>query len=306
MRILLSIKQKIIIGIIGLNILIALFVFSIINQGAELEVVFFDIGQGSAIFIQTPKRSQVLIDGGPDSLLILEHLAREMPFWDRSINIIISTHSSVDHLTGLIEVLDRYKIDKIIWTGMFSDSLTHQQFKERLKRAEQRGTEIIIAQFGQKFLLEQEIYFKILNPLVKLKGADPINHNNNSIVIRLVFNEISFLLTSDIEKERELTLVQKQEVLGQNFLSADILKIPHHGSDTSSSIEFLQAVEPDIAIIQVGKDNRYNHPHQNVIDRLNKEEIDIFRTDINGTVKIISDGNRYEIKSYLFHTENYY
>jgi len=291
----LSKKQKIIVVMVGLNVLIASFVFSIISQENKLEVSFFDVGQGSSIFIETPKGNQVLIDGGPDSLIILEHLGKEMPFWDRDIDIIISTHSSADHLTGLIEVLRRFKVDKIIWTGMDDDSLTHHQFIKELKKAEEKGSKLIIAQFGKKIYLEPEIYLKILNPLVNLEGTNPVNHNNHSIITRLAFNEISFLFTSDIEKEREIALIQKQKYLKQNFLSADVLKIPHHGSKTSSDREFLKTVNPSTAIIQVGKDNRFGHPHQEVIDRLNKKEIPIFRTDIEKTIKIISNGKNYEI-----------
>ena len=291
----LSKRQKIIAIIMGLNILIASFIFSIFNQGNKLEVVFFDVGQGNSVFIQTPNKIQVLIDGGPDSLLILEHLGQKMPFWDRQIDIIISTHSSADHLTGLIETLRRFEIDKIIWTGMDNNSLTHHQFIEEIKKAEKKEVEIIVTQFGQKFYLEPEIYLKILNPLIKMERLNPANHNNNSIVARLNFNETSFLFTSDIEKEREILLVQKQQYLEQNFLSADILKIPHHGSKTSSSVEFLQAVNPSTTIIQSGKDNKFGHPHQEVIDRLKEKEINIFRTDLQGTIKIISDGEKYEV-----------
>ena len=288
-------KQKIAIAVLGLSILTGLFIFSVITRGNNLEVVFFDIGQGSAIFIETPQNRQVLIDGGPDSLLILEHLSKEMPFWDRSIDIIISTHSSPDHLIGLIEVLDRYKIDKIIWTGMLADSLTHRRFEERLKETKQRGTEITIAYFGQEIKLEPDIYLKILNPLTKVAGTDPENHNNNSIVTSLIFNETSFLFTADIQKEAELALIQKQKDMGFDFLSANILKVPLHGSKVSSSLRFLQTVNPEIAIIQVGKDNRFNHPHQETLNRLKRQEIDILRTDINETIRIISDGEKYEI-----------
>ncbi len=293
MQIALSVKQKIIIGAIGLSLFLLAFLISIINQEEQLKVVFFDIGQSSSIFIQTLDRKQILIDGGPDSLLILEKLAQEMPFWDRSIDIVISTHSDSSHITGLIEVLRRHQIGKIIWTGMETDSLTHRQFKQELKRAEERGTKTTIAYFGQKVQLEEEIYFEILNPLTKVEGETG-DLNNNSIVTRLNFNEISFLLTSDIEKERERLLVQKNKPLEQDFLSADILKIPHHGSRTSSSEEFLKAVNPTTAIIQVG-DNRFGHPHQEVIDRLKERDLNIFRTDLDGTIKIISDGKRYEV-----------
>jgi competence protein ComEC len=114
-------------------------------------------------------------------------------------------------------------------------------------------------------------------------------------VARLSFNETSFLFTSDIEEERELLLIQKQKQLQQNFLSVDVLKVSHHGSQTSSNTEFLQAVSPEIAVIQVGTDNRFGHPHQETIDRLNKKGIDIFRTDISGTIRIVSNGKRYKI-----------
>jgi competence protein ComEC len=291
----LSKKQKFIIAIMGLIILIAFFIFSIISQGNKLEVIFFDVGQGSSIFIETPAKKQVLIDGGPNGLLILENLGKEMPFWDRNIDIVISTHSSSDHLIGLIEVLRRFNIGKIIWTGMNTNSLTHRQFIKELQIVEKRGTKIFIAQFGKKIYLEPEIYLKILNPLVSLEGKNPTNHNNNSIVAHLNFNKNSFLFTSDIEEEKELLLVQKQNYLEKNFLSADILKIPHHGSKTSSNLKFLEAVKPKKAIIQVGKNNKFGHPHPEVVARLNKKEIDIFRTDINGTIKIISNGEKYEI-----------
>lgn len=291
----LSVKQKIVVAGLGLVALIGLTLFSAIEEKDGLEIVFFDVGQGSAIFIETPQNKQILIDGGPDSLLILEHLGKEMPFWDRHINIVVSTHSSPDHLVGLIEVLTRYEVNKVIWTGMLSDSLTHQRFKEGLKKAEQKGTEITIAYFGYEINLGSDTYLKILNPLISVAGTDPENHNNNSIVALLVFNEVSFLFTADIEDEREKALVQKQKDLGQNFLSADILKVPLHGSRASSSLEFLEAVNPNKAIIQVGKGNRPGHPHQETLERLKQQEISILRTDIKGTIRITSDGRNYQI-----------
>jgi len=292
----LLLKQKIVVVGVGLVFLIGLALFSVIGDKDNLEVVFFDIGQSSAIFIETPQQKQVLIDGGPDSLLILEHLAKEMPFWDRHIDIIISTHSSPDHLTGLIEVLARYEVGKIIWTGMLTDSLTHRQFKEGLKLAViERETEITITYFGYEIKLEPYIYLKILNPLMSVAGTDPESHNNNSIVSRLVFGETSFLFTADIQDEAEMALIQKQKELGQDFLSADILKVPLHGSRASSSLEFLEAVNPSKAIIQVGKENSPGHPHQETLERLKKQGIEIFRTDIKRTIRITSDGKSYQI-----------
>ena len=295
-------KKKLIIkiiGIIGVLFILTLFISLIVSEKKQLEVVFFDIGQGSSIFIETPQRFQILIDGGPDKFLILEHLSQEMPFWDRSIDMIIITHSNADHLTGLIEILERYKIDRIVWTGMEADTLTHQELKRQLIIAEKRGTEIIVVQFGQKIKIDNgEIYLKILNPLTNMNTKNPNNQNNDSIVARLAYGEVSFLFTADIERKRELLLIAKQKEqksLGQELLVVDVLKIPHHGSKTSSSLEFLQTVDPSTAIIQVGKDNRFNHPHQETLERIEKEEIKVFRTDFNGTIKIISDGKSYQI-----------
>jgi len=262
-------------------------------ESQVLEVNFFSVGQGDAIFIETPQHHQILIDGGPSSA-ILEKLGQEMPFYDRSIDLIILTHPEHDHISGLIEVLKRYRVDYILWTGILRDT---SEFKEWEKVLGEKQTEIKIAQAGQKIIFSQSLsfvnkYIEILFPFENLEGQTLKNTNNTSIIVKLIFNENSFLFTGDVYKSVERKLLKR----GIN-IDSDVLKVGHHGSKTSSSDEFLREVSPEIAVISVGLENPYGHPHQETLAILNKYDIKVLRTDQEGDIKIISDGNNLLIKN---------
>jgi competence protein ComEC len=270
------------------NIFAWLVVYNL-SQPQFLEVTFFDVGQGDAIFIETPKRHQILIDGGPD-LTVLEKLGKEMPFYDRTIDLIILTHPEKDHLGGLFEVLKRYKVENILWTGVIRDTA---EFKEWQRLIKKEKVNIFIAQAGQKIKLPRsDIY--ILFPFENLEGKKFKNSNNTSIIAKLVFGQNSFLFTGDIYKsiEKKLLGLVKQQ------LDSDILKVAHHGSKTSSDSEFIKKVSPEFAVIQCGKDNSYGHPHPETLETLRKYGIKIFRTDLDGDIKIISNGENYEISHF--------
>jgi len=272
-----------------LNVLAGIVALDLSNA-QFLEVNFFDVGQGDSIFIESPKGQQILIDGGPGSA-ILEKLAKEMPFWDRTIDLVILTHPERDHLAGLLEVLKRYKVENILWTGIVRDT---QEFKEWERAIEGEKANIKIAQSGQKItMLSGKLYIEILYPFENLTGQEIKNSNNTSIVSRLVFNDNSFLFTGDIQKsaEKELTENGKE-------LNSDVLKISHHGGKTSSSNEFIEEVLPEIAVISVGKGNSYGHPYQEVLDILGSYGIRVLRTDQQGDIKIISDGENYEVSNF--------
>ncbi|MDI6603190.1 MAG: ComEC/Rec2 family competence protein [Patescibacteria group bacterium] len=270
--------------LIFLNILAWIVVYDL-SQPRFLEVNFFDVGQGDAIFIETPQRHQILIDGGPTSA-ILEKLGKEMPFWDRSIDLIILTHPEHDHLAGLIEVLKRYKVENILWTGIKRDT---PEYNEWLKLITTEGAKIFIAESGQKIIVSKNI-FKVLYPFENLEGKVIKNSNDTSIVIKLVFGENSFLFTGDISKSAE------KKILNEKIdIDSDVLKVAHHGSKTSSANEFIEKVSPKIAVILAGKDNRYGHPHQKVLETLAKHDITILRTDQSGDIKIFSDGNNFKV-----------
>lgn len=283
--------QKFFLKIIGalflLNILVWFFIFDI-GKTSGLEVNFFDVGQGDAVFIETPDQGhgggqQILIDGGPGSV-ILEKLAREMPFWDRTIDLIILSHPESDHLAGLLEVLKRYRVKNILWTGVVRDTA---EYREWLELVDKEKANIKIAKAGQEIILPK-VVLEILHPFEDWQGKELKDSNHSSIVLRLAFRENSFLFTGDIYNFQE-----REMILREAKIDSDILKVAHHGSKTSSSEEFIEKVSPEIAIIQVGKDNSYGHPRQETLETLNKYGIKIFRTDQDGDIKIISDGANY-------------
>jgi len=269
-----------------LNALAWSVVFNLSKQ-KFLEVNFFDVGQGDAAFIETPKGQQVLIDGGPSSV-ILEKLGKEMPFWDREIDLIILTHPEADHFLGLFDVLKKYKVRNILWTGIIRDT---PEYKEWQKLIEEEGTNIYIAEKGEKILMSNSISMDVLYPFENLEGKILENSNDTSIINRLDFNNISFLFTGDTSK-----IVEKEILDKKTEINSDILKISHHGSKNSSSEEFLQEVSPQIAVISVGKNNSYGHPTPETLKNLNKYGIKVLRTDEQGNIKIISDGKVFKIE----------
>jgi competence protein ComEC len=283
-------KEKFVFFVLGilflLNVLAWIAVFDLAKP-QFLEVNFFDVGQGDAIFIQTPKRNQILIDGGQSSV-ILEKLGKEMPFWDRSIDLIILTHPERDHLVGLLEVLKKYKVENIFWTGIKRDIPEYQEWQKLIKKEKAK---IYIIPFVQKVTIGKDISMNFLYPVENLADKEYQNSNDTSIVAKLNFNQNSFLFTGDISKSIEEELINYY----QN-LKSDVLKVAHHGSKTSTSEEFLKEILPKIAIISVGKENPYGHPHQEVLEILNKFGIRVLRTDENGDIKIISDGQKLKIK----------
>ena len=276
-------------GLFFSNILAWITVYEL-SKPPFLEVNFFEIGQGDAIFIVTPKKHQILIDGGPDST-ILEKLAKEMPFWDRSLDLIILSHPEADHLSGLLEVLKRYKVENILWTGVVRNT---SQYKEWLKLVEAESANVLIAKEGQRIKVGNLI-LDVLHPFENLTGKKLENSNDTSIVNRLVFGQNSFLFTGDITKSVEKELINHSNSFKLTTLDSDVLKVAHHGSKSSSAEEFIEKVSPKIAVIQVGKNNRYSHPHQEVLDTLERYGITILRTDRDGDIKIFSDGENLKI-----------
>jgi len=254
-----------------------------------LKVVFFDVGQGDAIFIEVKGLYQILIDGGPGRK-VLEKLSQEMPFWDKTIDLVILTHPEKDHLEGLIEVLDKYQIGYVLWTGVLRETAVFEQWEKALEKEIKEGATIKIAKRGQKVSFKNAL-IEILHPLENLEKTSPKNSNKSSIVAKLFFNQKSFLFTGDIYQSEEKKLIKVE-----NDLEADVLKIAHHGSKTSSSEEFISVVLPEIAVIQAGENNSYGHPHEEVLARLERYGVRVLRTDKNGDIKIVSDGKKLEIR----------
>jgi len=263
-----------------LNFLIIPFVLSLAHQ-YPLQVSFFDVGQGDSIFIETPQKHQVLIDGGPSYTRVLEGLSKEMPFWDKEIDLIILSHPESDHMTGLLSVLENYQVDNILWTGIEKEGEKFETWKRMIS---EEGANIYYANRGDEIIMN-DVVLEIISPEESLKGKEFKESNNTAVVAKLLYGDSSFLFTGDISSKIEKLL---------SDIDIDVLKVAHHGSKYSTSSDFLEKVTPLIAVIQVGK-NSYGHPTEEVLTRLLNSGIKVLRNDTNGSIKIVSDGINYKI-----------
>ncbi|MDD5738451.1 MAG: MBL fold metallo-hydrolase [Candidatus Pacebacteria bacterium] len=278
--------------VLGLaNIFVWGFVFGL---NGNLKVVVFDIGQGDSIFIETSQKHQILIDGGPSSKVV-EKLGQEMPFWDKTIDLVILTHPDYDHLRGLLDVLDNYQVKNILWTGELGEGKTFESWQEKIQK---EGANIFLAKAPAKIiagfastpnLVRGQVEIDILYPM-ELPKQDSKNNNDSSIVIRMVFGQTAFMFTGDANREAEQAVIVNNENIESN-----VLKVSHHGSKSATSKEFLANVGPEVAVISVGANNSYGHPHQEVLSNLAEFGIKVKRTDKMGDITILSNGN--DVKS---------
>jgi len=242
----------------------------------RLHVAFLDVGQGDAIFIQTPSGKQVLIDGGPSETALLSQLGRQMPFWDRTLDVMVLTHPDSDHVNGLVPVLERYRVDMVIHRQIELDSETYAYW---LALVEAEGAAVYEGEAGLHLALDDGLGMMVLHPGTGVWESA----NNNSVVTRLIYGQASLLLPGDIEAEVERKLAAEGAVL-----ASTVLKAPHHGSCSSTTPAFLEAVDPEVVVISVGADNLFGHPCQEVLERL--RDVPTYRTDEQGTVEIVTDG----------------
>ena len=253
-----------------------------IFTSGNLRVYFLDVGQGDATLIRTPQGKNILIDAGPD-LSVVYRLGEVLPFYERIIDLVILTHPDQDHILGLLEIISRYQVKRVITTSVSSDEAVYRLIKQR---ASQVGINWLTVKAGDSFLLDG-VLFKILYPSESLivAGGDKQDSNIFSLVVRVVFKQVTFLFSGDLPKEGELFLVGQGAIL-----SADVLQAGHHGSKTSTSLQWLRAVEPKYVVISVGADNKFGHPHYRVLKNIGLVEAKILRTDQQGTIELVSDG----------------
>jgi competence protein ComEC len=252
------------------------------SRGNVLTVAFLDVGQGDAIYIEAPNGNQVLIDGGANAN-VLRELSRVMPFYDRSIDIVIATHPDTDHIGGLSDVLERFDVNYIFQSGVEGDSNTYNSFVRFIEREVESGAQRVLARRGQIIVLDEGVELHILFPD---RDVSDIESNAGSIITQLVYGETEFMLTGDSPQAIEKYLVN---VDGAN-LRSDVLKVGHHGSNTSSAESFIAAVLPTYAVISAGTDNRYGHPHREVLELFELLESEIFSTFESGTIIFESNG----------------
>lgn len=279
--------QKLIVGLLAVN---ALFVWFLIKlPGNAAEVHFLDIGQGDAILIRTPQYHNILIDGGPPGSRLIQEMGNILPPLEKTIDLIILTHPHLDHIGGLIEVLERYKVKNVLLTGVQHTSSYYENF---LSKIQKNNIPIHIANKTQDFILG-ELFFDTIYPFSSIANDAFQNINNSSIVIKMTYKKTSVLFTGDAEQEVE------EKILAKNtHIQAEIMKAAHHGSRTSNTTTYLEAIQPTMAIIQVGGKNKYDHPHQETLERFSHKKIKVWRNDIHGTISIfLKPGGEEKIKT---------
>lgn len=291
-----------------------------------LAVYFYDIGQGDAIHVRTASGYDVLIDGGPTGR-VAEKLGRTLPFWDHTIELMVLTHPHADHVAGLLEVLKRFEVERVLATGVLHTTDEYRAWLEEIKEQE---IPLLVPQAGQEFLISNSQFLdnseipipklEILYPFERFEGkrvaeakiGEGGGLNDTSIVARLTFGQTSFLFMGDATSVVEEQLLQRydtnQRITDESTnmqirefvdshrirgfvspLAADVLKVGHHGSKYSTSREFLEAVRPKYAVIQVGK-NRYGHPAFATLWRLKQAGVEVLRNDTDGDIIFETDG----------------
>ncbi len=250
------------------------------TQG-NLEVLFLDVGQGDSIVIQSPDGKTMLIDGGERSPGVVSYLNKASV---KQIDIMVATHPHSDHIGGLVDVLQRFKVAEVWINGQ---PHTTKVFEDFLMAIDKSGAKYHEAKRGDVISLGS-LQFKVLHPGPVLVQ----DINGNSIVLRLAYGDISFLFVGDANfaSESEM-LAAKQDV------KSTILKVGHHGSATSSSATFLKAVAPQLAVYSAGIGNSYGHPAPATIARLNQAGAKVYGTDVSGTIGVTTDGKTYEVKT---------
>lgn len=250
----------------------------------RLHVWFLDVGQGDAIFIQAPDGRQVLVDGGPSPTALLNELGDIMPFWDRHLDLVVLTHPDGDHITGLIPLLERYNVGQVLDTPRSDTAALAATWRERVN-----GLSRLYAVRGMRLSLG-DLVITVLHPAPMPLVGTASDDNNNAIVLRLDYGQTSFLLTGDAEAEAEADLIRAGLPL-----RSTLLKVGHHGSNGSTSAPFVAAVSPQVAVIQVGRENSFGHPHPEVLKRL--AGIQVLRTDQDGRIEVVSDGRRLQVRT---------
>jgi len=240
--------------------------------GRAPELRFFDIGQGDAVLVQQGS-IQMLVDGGPDAN-VLAKLGEAMPFFDRTIEMIVSTHPDKDHFGGLTDVLSRYRVGTVVVDGETDAGPTYERFADALAAS---GARFVVARTGDTLRLNDRVSAEVVWPR---QGYDTDAQNDMSVVLRVMVDGVpAALLTGDATSAVE-------PMMPADSVAAPVLKVGHHGSAYSTSRAFIDAVDPGVAVISVGAHNAYGHPAGAVLHRLSSRGVPYLRTDTAGDVRL--------------------
>ena len=293
-------------GIITGCILLASFIGSL--PDGKLHIVFCNVGQGDAVYVRFPDGRDMLVDGGPNEM-VLACLGRHMPFWDREINIVVNSHPQNDHLKGLISVLNRFNVDYVVRSDLASASDVYAQFVSAIKthhvpqRLVTRGERISIGTASLSVIWPSEtqiVRMHSSSALSSLSSPSPLspvlgsssdsNLNDGSLVFLLRYGSFDALFPGDADAHVEGQYTGDQLADGR----VEVLKVPHHGSKTGMTQSFIDWVKPAFSVISVGR-NSYGHPSAEAIDMLQSIGSAIYRTDKEGDIEVVSDGKGWTV-----------
>lgn len=262
-------------GLIGVIVILQLYIYSYTEN--KFSVIFFDVGQGDSALVRFADGSKMLVDCGADKK-VLAKLGQYLPFYDRTIDYLVISHFDLDHYGGCVDVLRRYKVLNVIHNGGKKQDEFYRSWQKYL-----------LQEKAEEYIIDQAVRWNIASSTLEfvwpLGGIEKYSSNDSSIVFRLKNISTTILFTGDLEEKAEKALVQKMCSTGCSELQADILKVGHHGSGSSSGEEFLFSVKPTRAVVSVGK-NRFGHPSQRIMNRLKRNNISILQTNIIGDIVV--------------------
>lgn len=258
-------------------------------DGPVLEVTFLDVGQGDAIFIQTPDGKNLLIDAGPNEKKnpVIDWLQKRGV---KKIDQLLVTHSHADHVGLMKKLMLAIPVAQVLSSGSFHTNKMNEAILETMKEKSIPMRKVV---GGDQFKIGEKVDVFVLAP-VKSRNLDAENNNNNnSVVIKLSYGDVDFIFSGDAEKQAE------KEILAdyKDKLAAEILKVGHHGSETATTEDFFKAISPIVAILSLAENNKFSHPAVSTLDRFEAKKIKVYRTDQSGTIRLETDGKKIRIQT---------
>ena len=279
-----------------LLVMSALWLAVAVRPDNRLHLYFCDVGQGDAILIRTPQNRQILVDGGRDDQ-VLNCLSNTLPFYDHTLDLVILTHPHADHVGGLINILRTYQVEKVVFWQISYDSADFREFVDLILQKQIQNSTIV---GGDVLALDQQTRAEFWYPLSREElevldaSIDPYDGedvNDSSIIFRLVCGDFETLLTGDAPEEIQELLLEQGLVK-----ESDILKVAHHGSKDGLNERFLEKLGSKLAVISVGENNTFGHPHKETLEELGDAGVEVKRTDQDGMIEVVSDCKDWWVK----------